>query len=297
LYGAIEAGGTKFVCGIGSSPENLRITQIPTTTPDVTIAEAVRFFKGSTERIKSVGIGSFGPVDLRRGSRTFGYITSTPKEGWKNYDLAGNISRALKVPVGFDTDVNASALGEMCYGAGRGLTDCLYITVGTGIGGGAIVNGSILHGLIHPEMGHIRIPHDLSIDPFPGVCPFHRDCLEGLASGPSMQARWGIPPQELPEDHEGWELEAHYLALGLVSWICVLSPQRIILGGGVMQMRRLLGLIHKELSLLINRYIKAHELNEGIFNYIVSPGLGNRAGVIGALVLAEKALAQPHSHP
>lgn len=296
MYGAIEAGGTKFVCGIGSSPENLRITQIPTTTPDVTIAEAVRFFKSSAERIKAVGIGSFGPVDLRRGSRTFGYITSTPKEGWKNFDLAGNISRALNVPVGFDTDVNASALGEACYGAGRGLTDCLYITVGTGIGGGAIVNGSILHGLIHPEMGHIRIPHDLSVDPFQGVCPFHRDCLEGLASGPAMQARWGKPPQLLPEDHEGWELEAHYLALGLVSWICVLSPQRIILGGGVMQMRRLLGLIHKELSLLINRYIKAHELNEGIFDYIVTPGLGNLSGVIGALVLAEKALAQPHSH-
>jgi fructokinase len=293
LYGAIEAGGTKCVCGIGTSPENLLITQIPTTTPDATITEVVRFFKSSTERIKAVGIGSFGPVDLRRGSRTFGYITSTPKEGWKNYDLAGNISRALNVPVGFDTDVNAAALGEACYGAGRGLTDCLYITVGTGIGGGAIVNGSILHGLIHPEMGHIRIPHDFSIDPFPGVCPFHRDCLEGLASGPAMQARWGIPPQQLQDDHEGWELQAHYLALGLASWICVLSPQRIILGGGVMQMRRLLGLIHKELSLFLNRYIKAHELNEGIFDYIVTPGLGNRSGVIGALVLAERALAHP----
>jgi fructokinase len=295
LYGAIEAGGTKFICGIGLRPDNLQIAQIPTTTPDETIAGAVRFFKSSVKPIKAVGIGSFGPVDLRRGSRTYGYIMSTPKEGWRNFDLAGSIARAFHVPVGFDTDVNAAALGEAQYGAGRGLTDCLYITVGTGIGGGAIVNGSVLHGLMHPEMGHIRVPHDFSIDPFAGVCPFHRDCLEGLASGPAMQARWGIPPQNLPDSHEGWDLEAHYLALGLASWICILSPQRIILGGGVMQMRRLLGLILKELSLLLNRYIKAPEFNEGIFDYVVSPGLGNLAGVAGALVLAERALAHPHS--
>jgi fructokinase len=291
LFGAIEAGGTKFVCGIGSVPENLSTIQIPTTNPESTIAEAVRFFKSSKEKIRAVGIGSFGPVDLRRGSRTYGFITSTPKEGWWNCDLAGNIGRALDAPVGFDTDVNAAALGEARWGAGMGLTDCLYITVGTGIGGGAIVNGSVLHGLVHPEMGHIRIPHDLSIDPFPGICPFHRDCLEGLASGPAMQARWGVPPQQLQDDHEGWELEAHYLALGLVSWICILSPQRIILGGGVMQRQRLFGLINKELSLMLNRYIKTPELNEGLFDYIVSPGLGHRAGVLGALVLAERALA------
>jgi fructokinase len=292
LFGAIEAGGTKFVLGIGSNPGNLTTVQIPTTTPESTIAEAVAFFRNSSEKIDAVGIGSFGPVDLRPGSPTCGYITSTPKEGWSNCNLAGSIAKALGVPVGFDTDVNAAALGEARWGAGIGLTDCLYITVGTGIGGGAVVNGSVLHGLVHPEMGHIRVPHDWSSDPFPGICPFHSDCLEGLASGPAMQARWGIPPRQLQEDHRAWRLEAHYLALGLIAWVCILSPQRIILGGGVMQQPHIFPLIHAEFSLLINRYIKAHELNEGIRDYIVPPGLGNRAGVLGALALAERALVK-----
>jgi fructokinase len=291
LFGAIEAGGTKFVLGIGSSPSDLTTIQIPTTTPERTIDAAVAYFKNFSERIEAVGIGSFGPVDLRLESPTYGFITSTPKEGWRNCDLAGRIAKALDVPVGFDTDVNAAALGEYRWGAGAGLADSLYVTVGTGIGGGAIVNGSILHGLMHPEMGHIRIPHDHSTDPFPGICPFHRDCLEGLASGPAMQARWGKPPRELPEYHEGWRLEAQYLALGIIAWVCVLSPQRIILGGGVMQHPDILPMIHREFSLLLNRYIKAHELNEGIDNYIVYPGLGNRSGVAGALALAERALA------
>ncbi len=292
MFGAIEAGGTKFVLGIGSNPGNLTTIQIPTTTPGSTIAEAVAFFRNSSEEIEAVGIGSFGPVDLRPGSPTYGFITSTPKEGWNNCDLAGSIAKALGVPVGFDTDVNAAALGEARWGAGMGLTDCLYITVGTGIGGGAIVNGLILHGLVHPEMGHIRIPHDRSSDPFPGICPFHGDCLEGLASGPAMLARWGISAQQLQENHEGWRLEAHYLALGLVTWVCILSPQRIILGGGVMQRPHLFPLIQNEFSALINRYIKAHELNEGLCDYIVSPGLGNRSGVLGALALAERALGK-----
>jgi fructokinase len=290
LFGAIEAGGTKFECGIGTGPEDLATIQIPTTTPESTIAEALVFFRSSKKPIRAVGIGSFGPVDLHRDSPTYGYITSTPKPGWRNYNLAGAIAGALNVPVGFDTDVGAAARGEARWGAARGLTDCMYLTVGTGIGGSAIVNGSVLHGLVHSEMGHIRVPHDRAADPFPGNCPFHGDCLEGLASGPAMQARWGMPASQLPEHHQAWTLEANYLALGLVSWICTLSPQRIIIGGGVMQQRHLVGLIRKQLTVLLNGYIQAPELTDGMDDYIVSPALGARSGVLGALVLAEGAL-------
>jgi fructokinase len=290
LFGAIEAGGTKFVCGIGTGPNDLTTVRIPTTTPEATLEKAINFFRESGQRIRAVGIGSFGPVDLHPGSHTFGYITSTPKPGWKNFDLAGTVARSLGVPVGFDTDVNAAALGEARWGAASGLTDAVYLTIGTGIGGGALVNGSVLHGLVHPEMGHICIPHDWSADPFPGNCPYHGDCLEGLASGPAMQARWGIPPAELPPQHEGWMLEAQYLALGLVSWVCTLSPQRIIMGGGVMQQPHLFDLLRRALPQLLNRYIQAPELLESVSEFIVPPELGNLSGVLGALVLAERAL-------
>ncbi len=290
MFGAIEAGGTKFICGIGTGPEDLKIVQIPTTIPESTIAKAISFFRESKQSIRAIGIGSFGPVDLHSESPTFGHITSTPKPGWRDYNIAGAIGGSLKVPVGFDTDVNASALGEGRWGAAVGLTDFLYLTVGTGIGGGAVVGGSILHGLVHSEMGHIRIPHALSMDPFIGNCPFHGDCLEGLASGPAMQARWGMAPEKLPARHAGWALEAHYLALGLVSWICTLSPQRIIIGGGVMQQPHLFFTIRKELAALLNGYIQTPELMDRLDSYIVPPKLGNRAGVLGALVLAERAL-------
>jgi len=290
LFGAIEAGGTKFVCGMGTGPDNLKTVSIPTTTPESTIAEVIRFFQNSEEPLQAIGIGSFGPVDLHLGSPTYGYITSTPKAGWRNSDIRGAVAAAMEVPVGFDTDVNAAILGESRWGAAVGLRDSLYITVGTGIGGGALVGGSVLHGMLHPEMGHILIPHDSSSDPFEGICPFHGDCLEGLASGPAMHSRWGIPPEEMPADHPAWPLEAHYLALGLVSWICNLSPQRIILGGGVMQHSGLFPMIRKELSGLLNGYIQTHELSSGLDEYIVPPKLGGRAGILGALALAEEAL-------
>jgi fructokinase len=290
LFGAIEAGGTKFVCGIGTGPEDLTIVQIPTTTPEATVRQVIDFFQGSKEPIRGIGIGSFGPLDLHPESPTFGFITSTPKPGWRNFNIAGIIAGELGVPVGFDTDVNAAALGEGRWGAAVGLTDFLYLTVGTGIGGGAVVNDSLLHGLVHPEMGHLRIPHDRSSDPFTGNCPFHGDCLEGLASGPAMQARWGVPPSQLPENHAAWMLEAHYLALGLVSWVCTLSSQRIIIGGGIMQQPQLFLMIRQEVPLLLNGYIQARTLMDSLDDYIVPPKLGNRAGILGALVLAEAAL-------
>lgn len=291
LFGGIEAGGTKFVCGIGTGPDDLRIARIATESPETTIANTVAFFREHAgNRLRAVGIGSFGPVDLHSESRTFGYITSTPKLAWRNFDLVGSIRTALGVPVGFDTDVNAAAVGEARWGAAQGLSDFLYLTVGTGIGGGALVHGAVLHGLLHPEMGHIRIPHDLSKDPYPGCCPYHGDCLEGLASGPAMEERWGIPAHLLPADHPAWRLEAHYLALALNTWVCTLSPRRLLLGGGVMQQPHLFDMIRRELAELLNGYIQMSEITEENNCFVMAPRLGARAGVLGSLVLAEQAL-------
>jgi len=290
MFGAIEAGGTKFVCAVGTSPDDLKLAQFPTSSPEATISGAIEFLRDQSDgELKAVGIGSFGPVDLRLNSPTFGYITSTPKSGWQNYDFAGAIRTALSVPVGFDTDVNAAALGEARWGAAQSLSDFLYLTIGTGIGGGAVVNGRVLHGLLHPEMGHIRIPHDFNHDPYLGYCPFHGDCLEGLASGPAMQQRWGESPEGLPANHPAWALEAHYLALGLANWVCTLSPRCIVLGGGVMQQHWLFEMIRKDLSQSLNGYVRAKELMENLDRYVIPPGLGNRSGIIGALVLAEQA--------
>ena len=289
-FGGIEAGGTKFVLGIGTGPEDLETHEIPTTTTDATTRLAVEYFQAQPRgRLRAVGIGSFGPLDLHRESSTFGYITSTPKAGWQNFDLAGAIGRALGVPVGIDTDVNAAAIGEARWGAARGVSSFIYLTVGTGIGGGAFVDGKVLHGLIHPEMGHIRIPHDPSRDPYVGCCPFHGDCLEGLASGPAIEARWGSPARDLPADHPAWTLEAHYLALGLATWVCTLSPERIVLGGGVMQQAGLLDSVRSELVRLLNGYILAPELLQNNATYVVSPQLGRCSGVLGAIALAERA--------
>ncbi len=295
LYGGIEAGGTKFVCAIGTGPEDIRaITQFPTTTPSETLSQAIAFFQlaSAQQDLGAVGIGSFGPVDPRPSSPTFGYITSTPKPGWAQTDFVGPIQRALGVPVRFDTDVNAAALGEHEWGAARGLDDVLYLTIGTGIGGGGVMNGKLMHGLLHPEMGHMRLPHDLVRDPFPGACPFHGDCLEGLAAGPAIQARWGRCGQELPPDHPAWDLEAHYLALALANLICTLSPQRIILGGGVMQQPGLLPRVREQVQKLLNGYIGAPEISRGISSYIAAPLLGKRAGVLGAIALARFAFLE-----
>jgi fructokinase len=290
-FGAIEAGGSKFVCAVGAGPADLEVRSIPTASPQTTIEGALAFF-GLHPGLRAIGIGSFGPVDLQPGSPTFGHITCTPKTAWRDFDLAGTVQRALHLPVAFDTDVNAAVLGESRWGAGRGLSSFLYLTVGTGIGGGALVEGKILHGLLHPEMGHIRVPHDWERDPYAGSCPFHGDCLEGLASGPAIEARWGVSGRELADDHPAWPLEAHYLALGLANWICTLSPQRIILGGGVMEHACLFPRIRQQLTHLLNGYIQSALLTDRIEDYVVAPRLGDRSGVLGALVLAEQAAAE-----
>ncbi|HET6617440.1 MAG TPA: ROK family protein [Gemmatimonadota bacterium] len=287
-FGGIEAGGSKFVCGVGSSPDDLDVASFPTTSPEATLREVIGFLRGAS--VAAVGVGSFGPLDLDPTSPTYGRITSTPKRGWQGFDLVGALSREMGVPVGFDTDVNAAALGELRWGAARGVSDFLYLTVGSGIGGGAVVAGRVVHGLIHPEMGHIRVPHDLARDPYPGACPYHGDCLEGLAAGPALEQRWGAPPAELGADHPAWSLEAHYLGLGLANWVCTLSPRRIVMGGGVLRGEHLLPLIRNELRRLLNGYIRSDALEGGIDRYVTAPGLGDRSGVLGALVLAEQAL-------
>ena len=291
MFGAIEAGGTKFVCGIGTGPDDLITDQFPTSAPEVTLQSVIGFFKSSGQHFEAFGIGSFGPVDLDLLSPTYGHITSTPKAGWADYDLVGTVRSAFDAPVGFDTDVNAAVLGEARWGAARGLADAVYLTIGTGIGGGALVHGQVVHGLVHPEMGHLRIPHDLERDPFPGCCPFHGDCLEGLASGPAMQGRWGAPAALLAPDHPGWALEAHYLALGLVNLTVTLSPRRILLGGGVMQQPQLFDLIRNQFAQLLNKYVHHPEVIDRLGSFIQPPQLGSRAGILGSLALAERAVS------
>ncbi len=289
LFGAIEAGGTKFVCAMGTGPQDLRARiEFPTTSPEETIARVAMFFEEQAKResLTAIGIASFGPIDVKPASAHFGYITSTPKAGWQNVDLAGPIRRTFNLPVAFDTDVNAAALGERRWGAAQGLETFVYVTVGTGIGGGGLVEGRLIHGVLHPEMGHMRIAHDWQADPFPGTCPFHGDCWEGLAAGPTIEARWGRKGQHLPLDHQAWQLEAHYVALGLANLVCVLSPQRIILGGGIMRQAGLFPLIRQKMLELLNSYIQVGEIIERVDEYVVPAQLGDDAGVMGAIALA-----------
>ena len=294
LLGGIEAGGTKFVCAVGTEDGDLRAeTRFPTTTPAETLARAVAFFAEQSKlhgRLAAIGVAAFGPLDPDPASPTFGRITTTPKPGWANADVVGLLRNALELPVGFDTDVNGAALAEGRWGAAQGLHTFIYLTIGTGIGGGIMAEGRLLHGLLHPEVGHMRIHHDWIVDPFPGSCPFHGDCLEGLASGPAIGRRWGMPAQDLPADHPAWELEAAHLAQALHSLICILSPQRIIMGGGVMEQPQLFPAVRRDVLALLNGYVQHTVVLEQIDGYIVPPGLGSRAGVLGALALAEQAL-------
>jgi len=280
------------MCAVGTGPDDLRAeTQFPTETPEQTIGQAVEFFRqqGKVEPLTAIGIASFGPVDPNPASPTFGYVTTTPKPGWAHTDLAGAVQRTLGIPVGFDTDVNGSALGEYYWGAAQGLDNFIYLTIGTGIGGGAMVNGKLVHGLMHPEMGHIRIPHDWDADPYAGSCPYHGDCLEGLACGPALEGRWGERGETLPADHPAWSLEAEYLALGLANFICTLLPQRIIMGGGIMDRPQIWPLLRRRVKELLNGYLQVPAILDHIEAYIVAPGLGRRAGVLGAIALAQQA--------
>ncbi|MBM3726389.1 MAG: ROK family protein [Acidobacteria bacterium] len=273
LYGGIEAGGTKFICAVGTGPGALRDeTEIPTTTPAETMQRVGEFFCG--HRLKGVGIGSFGPVDPAQGVIT----RYTPKLGWRGFKFRETVERLTGVPAVLDTDVNAAAMGEHRWGAAQDTPDFLYLTVGTGIGGGGMANGRLLHGLVHPEMGHIRVPRHPG-DRFSGSCPTHGDCLEGLACGKAMEQRWNAPRvQDLPDGHPAWNLEAYYLACGVVNFVCTVSPTLVILGGGVMKRRGLLSAVRREVRQLLKGYVPCARLS--------APKLGGRAGVLGALALA-----------
>ncbi|MEK5520590.1 MULTISPECIES: ROK family protein [Heyndrickxia] len=283
MLGAIEAGGTKFVCAVGDHLGNIKDRiQVPTTIPEETMKDVISFFRKYP--IEAIGIGSFGPIDVNLDSPTYGYITSTPKTAWKNYPFMQTIKEAFSVPVGFNTDVNAAALGEATLGAAKGLDSCLYITIGTGIGAGAIVHGKLLQGVTHPEMGHILVRRHPD-DSYKGKCPYHHDCLEGLAAGPSIEERWNEKGINLAGRSEVWDLEAYYIAQALMQYMLILSPKKIILGGGVMKQKQIFPLIYKHLTELVNEYVSLPELS----NYIVSPGLGDNAGITGSLLLAHEA--------
>jgi len=287
LFGGMEGGGTKFVCAVGTGPDDLREEiRFATTAPDETLAQAVAFFK--KHNVAAIGLAPFGPLDLDPASPRYGSITATPKPGWSEANILAAFRRAFDIPLAFDLDVNAAAIGEYIFiPANRGLDSLVYFTIGTGIGAGVIANGKIVHGLTHPEAGHIRLPHDLAKDPFPGNCPFHGDCFEGLANGPALEARWGQSGDSLPDNHPAWELEAGYIAAALANVILTISPRRIILGGGIMERRFLFPLIRAQVKELLNSYVASPVFAGELDDFIVPPALGKRSGVLGALAMAK----------
>ncbi len=283
LLGAIEAGGTKFVCAIGTKDgEILERISFPTTTPKETMGKVIDFF--CDKKIEAMGVGSFGPIDLDKNSKTYGCITSTPKPHWSNYNILEELKEHFDFPINLDTDVNGAALGEATWGSAVELDSVIYLTVGTGIGGGVYSGGKLVHGMTHPETGHILVRRALG-DKYKGKCPYHGDCLEGMASGPAIEERWGAKAYELPEDHRAWDLEAYYLAQGLVNYILIVSPKKIILGGGVMKQKQLFPLIREKVMKLLNGYVSHKNILEDIDQYIVPPKLGDNAGICGALAL------------
>ena len=286
MYGSIEAGGTKFVCAIGD--EEMAIKErvsFPTTTPEETMALVIDFFKKYEDQLVGIGIGSFGPIDIHRDSATYGYITSTPKLAWQNFDFVGTMKQAFPIPIAWTTDVNAAAYGEYVFGKGKGLSSVVYYTIGTGVGGGALQDGRFVEGFSHPEMGHMLVvPH--RDDSFKGSCPFHGNCLEGMAAGPAIEKRLGKKGQELSEDEPFWSIEAEYIAQCAYNTTLMLSPDVIIFGGGVMKQRHMVEKVHQAFERLVNGYVKT----PAVADYIVTPELEDNAGTLGCLALAREAV-------
>lgn len=288
LYGSIEAGGTKFVCAVGN--EKLEIVErvsFPTTTPAETMPLVIGFFNKYKEDLVAIGVGSFGPIDIRPDSETYGFITSTPKLAWQNYNFLGAMKEAFDIPMAWTTDVNAAAYGEYAFGNGQGTKSMVYYTIGTGVGAGAIQDGNFIEGFSHPEMGHVLVvPH--KDDDFEGSCPFHGNCLEGMAAGPAIEKRNGRKGQDIPEDDPFWEIEAEYIAQCAHNTTLMFSPEVIIFGGGVMKQRHMVEKVHAAFTRLMSGYVRTPELDK----YIVTPALEDNAGTIGCLALAQKALAE-----
>lgn len=296
LIAAVEAGGTKFVCAVGTGPQDLRdVHRIATTTPEETMAEVCRYLsmaKAKHGPFAAIGVGSFGPIDLDKNSETYGYITTTPKPGWQFVDVVRMLKTRYHVPVAFDTDVNAAVLGEYLWGAGQGIDPLIYITVGTGVGGGVLVHGQLLHGLLHPEIGHLVVPPPMNSQAVQAIChcPFHKNCVEGYISGAALAVRWGVKADALPENHPAWEEVADVMAHALMNLTLSLCPKRIILGGGVMEQPHILPLIRGKLTKVMNGYLRVPELGRGLDEFIVGPGLKGKSGILGALALGRYAL-------
>jgi fructokinase len=286
LYGGMEGGGTKFICAVGSGSDDIiEEVRIPTTTPGETLGRAIAFFKKFN--LFAIGLAPFGPLDLDLASPSYGSMTATPKPGWGGTNVVTEFKRTFDIPIAIDLDVNAAALGEYSsISKTQALDSLVYFTIGTGIGAGIIINGTVIHGLNHPEAGHMRIPHAIKKDPFPGICPFHGDCFEGLASGPALAVRWRKPAERLPDSHPAWEQEATYIAYALVNMILIISSQRIVLRGGVMEHRSLFPTIREKVKKIMNGYIDSPVLAGSMESFIVPPVLGKLSGVAGALELA-----------
>ncbi|HCT96856.1 ROK family protein [Vagococcus sp.] len=282
-YGAIEAGGTKFVCAVSDKALEIKErVSIPTENPETTIQAVFDFF--DQYALHSIGVGSFGPIDVNPTSKTYGHIMATPKPGWEGFDFVGALKNRYHVPIAWTTDVNAAAYGELHRGAAQGTNSCIYLTIGTGVGGGAVVNGQVLEGFSHPEMGHIQLKR-LENDTYQGKCPYHSDCLEGLVAGPALGERTGKPGAEIEEDDAVWETQAYYIAQGLMAYTLVLSPERIILGGGVMKQAHLFPLIRESFEKQMADYVVTPDLED----YIVPTGLGDNSGITGCLLLSMEA--------
>ncbi len=291
IYGGIEAGGTKFVCAVGRAPDGvIEEARFPTRGPRETLGDALGFFRAAHAKygLAAMGIASFGPAIVDPALPDWGHIGRTPKPGWSGTDIAGPFAAEFAVPIGFDTDVNGAGLAEARWGAAKGCAQSVYVTVGTGIGGGIIVKGEPLHGLQHPELGHIRVVRTTADSGAPGICPFHGDCLEGLASGPAIKARWGAELSEMPPEHPAWQMEADYLGQLCAALVLMVSPQRIVLGGGVMENRPLFAPIRTSTQEKLAGYVPALAGTEAMATLIVPPALGIRAGIMGALALAMK---------
>jgi fructokinase len=287
IFGGIEGGGTKFNCVIGNSPENIIAeARFATTTPAETIQQVIEFFAPYVNQLQSIGLGSFGPFDVDPSSPTYGYITTTPKPHWGNTNILGMLREKIKLPFAIDMDVAVAGLGEAKWGASKNNSHSLYLTIGTGIGGGYIIHGQPLRGLVSPEMGHIRLFHDLELDSFQGACPYHGDCFEGLVAGPAIQARFGQRGETLPENHPFWDIEVDYIAQAIMNFILTLAPQRIIIGGGVMQNDFMFSAVRKKTKDMLNGYINHEMILHHIDEYIVPPALGGQAGVLGCIALA-----------
>ena len=290
MVGGIEAGGTKTICAVGSAPDDIvALERFDTESPNVTLNKCIAMLNSFGSSLEAVGIATFGPVDLDPASSSYGFVTNTPKLEWQNVDFMGTIQRALGKPVGIDTDVNGAAVGENVWGAAKGLDTFVYFTIGTGIGGGGLVNGSPIRGLLHPEMGHVSVPHDWEEDPYEGWCIYHGDCWEGLAAGPALEGRWEVKGETLPQDHAAWNLEAKYIAAGIINVLYTISPQLVILSGGVMKNQFLYEMVREEVRRQMNGYLQIPRLLHDLESYIVPPALGDEAGVLGAFALALQA--------